>query len=153
MDTRVISPNWSALLCLGLSWSVTGLGFSALTLDFIPTGLHLVVMLAGLALAGVISGTMLLAVRGSLRTAVGKGWVTAGYAMFAPVALMGGLLPPGPFEGGSGSPVGLAIMAFLAIVVFASAAVGAGLAFTGGLAMAAHSVAVRIHSSVVERRT
>jgi len=147
-----MTNNWTALLCLGLAWPVTGLGFSALALEFIPTGLPLVVLLLGLFLAGVISGALLLAVRGAVCTQVGKGWVSAGYAMFAPVALMGGLLAPSPFESGTGSPVGLAIMAFLAIVIFASAAIGAGLAFTGGLAMAAHSVAVRIHSSVAERR-
>jgi hypothetical protein len=152
MDTRAMSDNVTALLCLGLAWPATGMGFSALTLGFMPSGLPLVAQLTGLFLAGVISGGLLLAVRGTVRTRVGKGWVTAGYAMFAPIALMGGLLAPSPFESGSGSPVGLAIMAFLAIVVCASAAIAAGLAFTGGLAMAAHSVAVRIHSSVVERR-
>jgi hypothetical protein len=152
VDTREISLNWNALLCLGLAWPATGMGFSALTLGFIPSGLPLVAQLTGLFLAGVISGALLLAVRGVVRTQVGKGWVTAGYAMFAPIALMGGLLAPSPFESGSGSPVGLAIMAFLAIVACASAAIAAGLAFTGGLAMAAHAAAVRIHSSVVERR-
>jgi hypothetical protein len=144
--------NRNALLCFGLAWPVTGLGLSALTLGYFPTGLPLVAQLTGLFLAGVISGAFLLAVRESVRTQVGKGWVTAGYAMFAPVALMGGLLAPSPFESGSGSPIGLAIMAFLAIVVCASAAMGTGLAFTGGLAVAAHSLAVRIHSSAAERR-
>jgi hypothetical protein len=152
MDMRARSSNGTALMCLGLAWPAAGTGFSALSLGFIPSGLPLAAQLAGLFLAGVISGALLLAVRGVVRTQVGKGWVTAGYAMFAPVALMGGLLAPSPFEGESGSPVGLAIMAFLAIVVFASAAIAAGLAFTGGLAMAAHAAAVRIHSSVLERR-
>ncbi len=153
MDMRSMNNHWNALLCLGLAWPVTGMGFSALTLGFIPSGLPLVAQLVGLFLAGVISGALLLAMRGAVRTPVGKGWVTAGYAMFAPIALMGGLLAPSPFESGSGSPVGLAIMTFLSIVVWASVAIGAGLAFTGGLAMAARSAAVRIHSSVVERRT
>jgi hypothetical protein len=144
--------NRNALLCFGLAWPVTGLGLNVLTLGYYPTGLPLVAQLTGLFLAGVISGAFLLAVRDGVRTQVGKGWVTAGYAMFAPVALMGGLLAPSPFESGSGSPIGLAIMAFLAIVVCASAAIGLGLAFTGGLAMAAHSMAVRIHSSAMERR-
>jgi hypothetical protein len=152
MDVRALNGNWNALLCLGLAWPVAGMGFSALTLGFIPSGLPLVAQLMGLFLAGVISGALMLAVRAVVQTQVGKGWVTAGYAMFAPIALLGGLLAPGPFEGGSGSPVGLAIMAFLAIVVCASLAIGVGLVFTGGLAVAAHSVAVRIHSSVVERR-
>ena len=152
MDAREMSLNRNALVCLGLAWPVTGMGFSALSLGFIPSGLPLVAQLMGLFLAGVISGVLLLAVRGVVRTQVGKGWVTAGYAMFTPIALMGGLLAPSPFESGSGSPVGLAIMAFLAIVAYASSAIGIGLAFTGGLAVAARSVAVRIHSSVVERR-
>ncbi len=64
---------------------------------------------------------------------------------------LGGLLAPSPFESGTESPVGLAIMAFLAIVIYASAAIGIGLAFTGGLAVAAHSLAVRIHSSAAVR--
>lgn len=152
MQMRTNPLHWNALVCLGLAWPMTGFGFSALMLNFVPTGASLVVLLAGLSLAGVISGGMLLIARGCLRSAVGRGWVTAGYAMFAPVALMGSLLAPGSLESGPGSPAGVAILAFLAIVVSASAAIGLGLAFTGGLAMAAHSVALRIHSSVLERK-
>jgi len=147
-----MSTNWKALLCFGLAWPCAGLGFGAVNLGFIPSGLPLAAEVAGLFLAGMISGALLLSVLGAVRTQVGKGLVAAGYAMFAPLALMGGLLAPGPFESGSESPVGLAIMAFLAIVVYASAAIGIGLAFTGGLAVAAHSLALRIHSSATARQ-
>jgi hypothetical protein len=146
-----MSTNWKPVICFGLAWPFAGLGFSAVNLDYLPTGLSLVAEVLGLFLAGTISGALLLAVLGGVRTRVGKGLVSAGYAMFAPLALMGGLLAPSPFESGSESPVGLAIMAFLAIVIYASAAIGIGLAFTGGLAVAAHSLAVRIHSSATAR--
>jgi hypothetical protein len=146
-----MSMNWKAVICFGLAWPFAGLGFSAVNLGYLPSGLPLVAEIAGLFLAGTISGALLLAVLGGVRTPVGKGLVATGYAMFAPLALMGGLLAPSPFESGSGSPVGLAIMALVAIVIYASAAIGIGLAFTGGLALAAHSLAVRIHSSATAR--
>jgi hypothetical protein len=121
-----MSVNWRAVMCFGLAWPFAGLGFSAINLGYVPEGLALVAEVVGLFLA-------------------------TGYAMFAPLALLGGLLAPSPFESGSESPVGLAIMAFLAIVIYASAVIGIGLAFTGGLAVAAHSLAVRIHSSTMAR--
>ncbi len=143
-----MSTNGKAVVCFGLAWPFAGLGFSAVKLGYIPSGLPLMAEIVGLFLAGTISGALLLAVLGGVRTPVGKVSVAAGYAMFAPPALMGGLLAPSPFESGSESPVGLAIMALLAIVIYASAAIAIGLALTGGLAVAAHSLAVRIHSSV-----
>jgi hypothetical protein len=143
-----MSMNGKAMVCFGLAWPFAGLGFSVVNLGYLPSGLPLMAEIAGLFLAGTISGALFLAVLAGIRTRVGKVSVAAGYAMFAPLALMGGLLAPSPFESGTGSPVGLAIMALLAIVIYASAAIGIGLAFTGGLAVAAHSLAVRIHSSV-----
>jgi len=143
--------NWRAVLCLGLAWPFAGLGFSAVYLGYFPSGLALLAEIVGLFLAGAISGALLLAVLGGVQTQVGKGVVSIGYAMFAPLALMGGLLAPSPFESGTESPIGLAIMAFLAIVFYASAAIGFGLAFTGGLAVAAHSLAVRIQPPATVR--
>ena len=148
-----MSANWKAVMCFGLAWPFAGLGFSAVNLGYLPAGLALVAEVVGLFLAGTISAALLLLVLNGVRTRVGKGLVATGYAMFAPLALLGGLLAPSPFESGSESPVGLAIMAFLAIVIYASAAIGIGLAFTGGLAVAAHSLAVRIHSSRPARPT
>lgn len=143
--------NGKAVLCFGLAWPFAGLGFSAVYLGYLPTGLALVSQVVGLFLAGAISGTLLLAALGNVRTPVGRAAVSAGYAMFAPLALMGGLLAPSPFESGAESPIGLAIMAFLAIVFYASAAIGFGLALTGGLAVAAHSLAVRLQPSAAAR--
>lgn len=145
--------NWRAVLCFGLAWPFVGLGFSAVYLGYIPSGLALLAETVGLFLAGAISGALLMAVLGGIRSQVGKGAVSAGYAMFAPLAVMGGLLAPSPFESGTESPVGLAIMAFLAIVFYASAAIGFGLALTGGLAVAAHSLAVRIQPSAAGRKS
>jgi hypothetical protein len=146
-----MTTNWKAVLCFGLAWPFAGLGFNAVYLGYLPSGLALVAVVVGLFLAGAISGMLLLAVLSGVRTQVGRFAVSLGYAMFAPLALMGGLLAPGPFESGTESPIGLAIMAFLAIVFYASAAIGFGLALTGGLAVVAHSLAVRIQPPATAR--
>jgi hypothetical protein len=140
-----MSYNWKPVVCFGLAWPLVGLGFSAIYFGYMPAGLQLIAEAIGLSVAGGISGALLLTISSGMKTPVGRGLVLVGYALFSPLALMGGLLAPAPFESGTGSPLGLALLAPLAIIFYASAAIGIGLGFTGGLAVAAHSLALRIH--------
>ncbi len=100
-----MTTNWKAVLCFGLAWPFAGLGFNAVYLGY-QGGLALVATVVGLFLAGAISGALLLAVLNGVRTQVGRAAVSIGYAMYAPLALMGGLLAPSPFESGTRSPSG-----------------------------------------------
>lgn len=87
-----MSTNWKAVTCFGLAWPIAGLGFSAVNLGYLPSGLPQLAEVAGLFLAGTISGALLLAVLAGVRTPVGRrlkalgGWgVPAGVAATAPV--------------------------------------------------------------------
>lgn len=139
-----MDSNHKAVLLFGLAWAFAGLGFSAVYYRYLPAGIELVATLVGLLTAGAISGALLLAVRSGMSTPVGKALVVVGYALFTPIALMAGLLAPGPFEAFDRSPdIALAFLAPLAIVLYASALIGLGLVVTGGLAIVAHRLALR----------
>ena len=143
-----MESNHKAVLLFGLAWACAGLGFSAVYYRYVPSGIELVATLIGLFTAGAISGALLLAVRSGMNTPVGKGLVVVGYALFTPIALLAGLLAPGPFEAFGRNPdIALAFLAPLAIVLYASALIGLGLALTGGLAVAAHRLALRTQTS------
>lgn len=139
-----MDSNHKAVFLFGLAWAFAGLGFSAVYYRYVPGGIELVAILVGLLTAGAISGALLLAVRSGMSTPLGKALVVVGYALFTPVALMAGLLAPGPFEAYERNPdIALAFLAPLAIVLYASALIGLGLVLTGGLAVAAHRLALR----------
>ncbi len=142
-----MDSNHKAVLLFGLAWAFAGLGFSAVYYRYVPGGIELAAILIGLFLSGAISGGLLLAVRSGMSTPVGKVLVVVGYALFTPIALMAGLLAPGPFEAYGRNPdIALAFLAPLAIVLYASALIGLGLGLTGGLAVAAHRLALRAQS-------
>lgn len=136
---------WTTLSSMGMAWVFAGLGILAILYHYLPTGAELAASVVGLFLAGAVTALLLTAVRAGQRTRFDRGLVGFGYLLFAPVGLLMALLAPARLDiGGSSFNAASALAATILTVVFAGVAVGVGLGFTGGLAVAAHSIAVRV---------
>jgi hypothetical protein len=123
---------------IGLAWPLFGLGYQAIVINYLPTGLMLLVEIVGMFLAGAISGTILLAALGSMSASTGRILVMLGYLMFAPIGMMAGLITPAPFEPiGGGSWLTFILLVPILMSLVGTLIAGLGMGFTGGLAIAA----------------
>jgi hypothetical protein len=137
------SKNTLTVSLIGGSWILLGLGYQAIVIRYVPAGAALMAEALGLFLAGALTGELYLRAVESIGSPIGRGLVTAGYLMFAPLGMMAGLGAPGSLEPvGSGSWVPFLIGAPVLIMLAATVAVVLGLGFTGGLALAARRVSV-----------
>ena len=134
-----------AIVLMGAAWPLLGLGFDALHFGTVPSGAGFWAVALGLFLAGSLSMALFLAVLAGFQTAFSRGLIHLGYLLFAPLGLLAALLAPGSIEASAGfnSP-SFMLVAPIAITFYASVAIGLGLGVTGGLAVAAHSVALRL---------
>ena len=129
--------NYLPIGLIGLAWPLFGLGYQAIVINFLPTGLMLVTGIVGMFLAGAISGALLLAALESMEDSTGRILVMMGYLMFSPLGIMAGLVAPAPLEpvGGNSWFVFL-LFAPILMTLIGSMISALGMGFTGGLAMA-----------------
>jgi hypothetical protein len=141
-----------AVTLVGLAWMLLGLGVMAIYYGTLPTGASLWSVAAGLFLAGLVSMALFMGVQAGVPTRFGRALVQVGYLMFAPVALLAALTAPGPIEAASGyGSLTFVLIAPVAIMLYAGIAIALGVGFTGGLAVAAHSLALRVQPSSYAR--
>lgn len=123
---------------IGLAWPLFGLGYQAIVINYLPSGMMLVVEVVGLFLAGAISGALLLAALDSMKESTGRIMVMLGYLMFAPLGMMAGMIAPAPFEPiGGGSWLTFLLVVPVLMTLVGSMIPALGMGFTGGLALAA----------------
>ncbi len=130
--------NALPIALIGAAWPLFGLGYQAIVINYLPTGLMLVVEILGMFLAGALSGTLLVLALDSMEESTGRILVMMGYLMFAPLGMMAGLIAPAPFEPiGGGSWLTFTLVAPLLMTLIGSMIAVLGMGFTGGLALAA----------------
>jgi hypothetical protein len=130
--------NALPIALIGLAWPLFGLGYQAIVIHFLPSGLMLFVEVLGMFLAGAISGAILLTALDSMTESTGRILVMLGYLMFAPLGMMAGLIAPAPLEPiGGGSWVTFSLVTPILMTLIGSLIAALGMGFTGGLAIAA----------------
>lgn len=123
---------------IGAAWPLFGLGYQAIVINYLPTGIMFVVEVLGMFLAGAISGVLLIAALESMEQSTGRILVMLGYLMFAPLGMMAGLIAPTPFEPiGGGSWLTFILVAPILMTLIGSMIAALGMGFTRGLALAA----------------
>lgn len=140
-----------ALVLMGAAWPLVGLGFHAIYFGTVPSGAAFWAVALGLFLSGSLSMGMFLAVLAGFQTPFSRGLVQLGYLLFAPLGLLAALLAPGPIEASAGfGSATFLLLSPVVITLYAGVAMGIGLGLTGGLAMAAHSLALRVQRHSTE---
>lgn len=141
----VDKKNALPIALIGAAWPLFGLGYQAIVINYLPSGLMLVVEVFGMFMAGAISGALLLAGLESMAESTGRILVMMGYLMFAPLGMMAGLIAPTPLEPiGGGSWLLFIVVAPLLMSLIGSMIPALGMGFTGGLALAASRLNLKI---------
>lgn len=140
-----VEVNWKKnilpIVFIGLAWPLFGLGYQAIQIRYIPTGVSLVSQVVGLFLAGVVSGGLLLAVVDGMEEGIPRMMVLTGYLLFAPLGMLAAMAVSIPFEPTIGEPWTAAalIIPFVAVLT-AAIPVAVGMNLTRFLAIAVHRV-------------
>ena len=139
-----VRKNILPIALIGAAWPLFGLGYQAIVIHYLPSGLMLVVEVLGMFLAGAISGGLLIAALESMEQSTGRILVMMGYLMFAPLGMMAGLIAPTPFEPiGGGSWFTFILVTPVLMTLIGSMIAALGMGFTGGLALAASRLNLR----------